>query len=87
MKKFVDNIPFEMYLEYRDTEWYKSNESIYWYSDETVYFLEHNGRLSRNGDYLVANLDNGCGEVITTIFPSSKQIGEQTFINKYEQFM
>ena len=76
------------YLETTDCEWFKTEDNVWWVDEDcSVYSGEfRQGSLSRNDSVLI-NIDTGCGDTVTMVFKKDKQLPEEDFYDKYEDFM
>ena len=88
IKSLQEELEGYAYLETTDCEWFITDDEVKWVDEEnSVYSGEFNqGSLSR-GDSVLINIDTGCGETITKVFRKDKELSEDEFYDKYEEYM
>lgn len=81
----LDGIDYPMLFAIEDMEWCLSSDDYIHHVDVngTVYGGELPEGFERSEDYLICNIDTGCGQWITSIFDVSKELSYEDFELKY----
>lgn len=86
LKNIIEGIPYNILIDFVEHPWFRGDFEILWNKDNNIDDLK-NGEGNtfqveyyRDGveheGYFIVNVDNGCGEMITTFFNMDKEVKE-----------
>lgn len=89
LEDFLKSVPnLRPMIQISDSEaWFKIGTEFGWIKGGDVYSGESTEGFDDDGNWLIVNINNGCGEVVTELFDKSKEMTSDAFYDLYEEFM